>query len=870
MAVRPEEGTVTRTAEEPLDEADKGASTTTHVSKTWRRTAPLNWIIFSTATLAVLLVGFYALTDIGVETWLTTIGQVVAVLIATGLGLTCWWARRRQLGTKTIRGRLLVSFVLIALLPGIAISAGAIVVGFYNGRQQALDRLESVAALKEIEINTWTHALQNELVVALNEEYALDRARVVLDLAQENKYYDYFNKAMRYRLHRFANQSQQIEELFLVDVQGQVVLSTHGANEGKIATDQRLVEAGWSGAYAQLPFRSGTEDLRAVTAVIPVMGNEDEVLGLLAGRASAENLYQILRDRSGLGTTGKTYLVDSNRAFLTDPASSLFESGLDTDAQMLHTAGIDAALEHQANGSGVYNDLRDVTVVGVYRWLPGLQSALLVEQDLSEAFSAVYATLAVNVGIALVCVVLAVAASLFITRSISTPLTDLVETASQIAAGDLHRVARVEQEDEVGVLARAFNSMTAQLRELIDSLEKRVVERTRALREANEALRQRALQLETSAQVSREITSILDIDDLLARVVELIRDAFGYYHVHIFLIGKEANDLVLRASTGEVSTHSQRLSIGGQSLNGHVAQTNEPLAVNDVRQDPRYLPDALLPKTRSELVIPLRVGQQVVGTLDVQSSRLSAFTPEDVLVIQSLGDQIAIAIENARLYDRSRELATLEERHRLARELHDSVSQSLFSLELHAKAIATYLKRDPEQAETRIGQLRQITHDTLQEMRSLIFDLHPPSLEDGGLVAALRQQLDLLRRPDGPQLALEVTGEGSLPIEMEHDLLRIAQEAVRNAIEHAEAQRIVVALTMEDGQVTLSVSDDGRGFDQASVPVDQRGFGLLGMRERSRALGVSLEILTEPGAGTQVRVCLSTTKGREEWSASAS
>ncbi len=866
----PEEGMETKTTEHTPEAMDRGVATMAQTSGQRSRTAVVDWIIVGSAALCALVIGIYALTSLHAGTGLTRIGQVVAVLFALGLALTCWWMRRRQFGTNTIRGRLLVSFVVIALLPGIAISAGAIVLGFYNGRQQALDRLVSVAALKEIEINTWTQSLQNELVVVLNEEYALDRARVVLDLARENKYYDYFNKAMRSRLQRFANQSQQIEELLLMDVQGQVVLSTDAASEGKIATDQGLVVAGLNGAHARLPFQSGTEDLRAVTAVIPVMGNEDEVLGLLVGRASAENLYRILGDRAGLGTTGKTYLVDLNRAFLTDPASSFLGSGPGTDGQLMHTAGIDAALENQINGSGVYNDHRDVTVVGVYRWLPDLQAALLVEQDLSEAFSAVYATLGVNVGIALVSVVLAVAAALFITRSISTPLTDLVQTATQIAAGDLHRVAKVEQEDEVGVLARAFNSMTAQLRELIDSLEKRVVERTQALREANEALRQRALQLETSAQVSRGITSILDIDDLLARVVELIRDAFGYYHVHIFLIGKEANELVLRASTGEVSAHSQRLVIGAQSLNGHVAQTNEPLAVNDVRQDRRYLADELLPETRSELAIPLRVGQQVVGTLDVQSSRLSAFTPEDVLVIQSLGDQIAIAIENARLYDRSRELATLKERHRLARELHDSVSQSLFSLELHAKAIATYLKRDPQQAETRIRQLRQITHDTLQEMRSVIFDLRPPSLEDGGLVAALRQQLDLLRRPDGPELALEVTGEGGLPIEMEHDLLRIAQEAVRNAIEHAEAQRVVVALTMEDGQVTLSVGDDGRGFDQASVPVDQRGLGLPGMRERSQALGGSLEILSQPGAGTQVRVCVPTNKEGEEWSASAS
>jgi signal transduction histidine kinase len=227
----------------------------------------------------------------------------------------------------------------------------------------------------------------------------------------------------------------------------------------------------------------------------------------------------------------------------------------------------------------------------------------------------------------------------------------------------------------------------------------------------------------------------------------------------------------------------------------------------------------------------LRVGDQVLGTLDVESAEVNAFTQEDVLVIQSLGDQIAIAIENARLYDRSRELAILEERHRLARELHDSVTQSLFSLDLHAKAIATYLKRDPQQAEAQIQQLRQITHDTLREMRSLIFDLRPTSLKDIGLVPALRQWIEHLRRPDGPELVLHATGERRIPAEVEQDLFRIAQEALSNAIKHAGARHIVVELTIESEQATLRVTDDGCGFDPVALfQTNRRAFGLIGMR----------------------------------------
>jgi len=423
---------------------------------------------------------------------------------------------------------------------------------------------------------------------------------------------------------------------------------------------------------------------------------------------------------------------------------------------------------------------------------------------------------------------------------------------------------RTFNQDDVrlATLFAKLAAVTIKNAQLYEELQSRMEEQRRILAqqvaERTAELAHRALQLETSAQVSREITSILDIDDLLIRVVELIREAFSYYYVQIFLVDQGTNRLVLQAGSGQIGrqfkSQGKSLEIGATSLNGEVAQTNEALIVNDLSHEPRYLAEELLPDTMSELVIPLRVGRQVIGTLDVQSAKPNAFSEVDLLVIQSLGDQVAIAIENARLYDRSRELAVLEERNRLARELHDSVTQSLFSLDLHARAVATYLKRDPQQAEAQIQELRQITHDTLQEMRSLIFDLRPFSLEDIGLVPALRQQIEHLRRPNGPEFVLDVRGERRLSAEVEQGLFRIAQEALRNAVKHTGARHIAVALTMDPGHVTLCVTDDGRGFDPESPPADRRAFGLIGMRERAELLDGDFEIISQPGAGTRVEV----------------
>jgi signal transduction histidine kinase len=400
--------------------------------------------------------------------------------------------------------------------------------------------------------------------------------------------------------------------------------------------------------------------------------------------------------------------------------------------------------------------------------------------------------------------------------------------------------------------AQLYEALQERSDALQHTLEQEVMQRT-------QELAHRALQMETSAKVSREVTAILDIDRLLSRVVELIRQAFDYYSVQIFLVDAQTDRLVLHAASGEggwrLTSDGLSLPIDGTSLNSTAVRRSEALLVNDVSKEPRFWITDSLPNTRSELVIPLRVGQQVIGTLDVQMDRINGFREDDLLVYQSLGDQIAIAIENARLYDRSRELAILEERTRLARELHDSVTQSLFSVHCQAGAVATYLERDLDRSRQELEELRRTAHEALQGMRTLIFDLRPVSLKEAGLSAALRDQIEHQRRAGGPELLFEENGGCSLPLRVEEHLLHIAQEALRNAIKHARAERIIVSLTVEPAWVDLSVEDDGQGFDPQTVASgDRRSFGLIGLRERARLLNGSLDILSKPGEGTQVRV----------------
>jgi signal transduction histidine kinase len=400
--------------------------------------------------------------------------------------------------------------------------------------------------------------------------------------------------------------------------------------------------------------------------------------------------------------------------------------------------------------------------------------------------------------------------------------------------------------------ARIFAELQENAQKIQQTLEKEVAERT-------VELTHQTLQLQLSAQVSREITSILDIDSLLSQVVDSIGNTFGYYCVQIFLIDPQKKHLVLKSSTGEMGKKIMEkgvmLEICSQSVNGRAACAHCAVVSNDVFNDPYFSSEQLLPETRSELAVPLMIAGELIGTLDVQSRELNAFSDQDTLVIQSLGDNVSIALENARLYEQSKEMAVLEERNRLARELHDSVTQSLFSMDLHAKAVAINIKRNQQAAEKQIVELRQMMHDTLQNMRSLLYELRPVNMQSDGLVLALRKKILYFQQEESEiEITFNVTNERRLPEAVETGLFRIALEAVRNALKHAAPSHIHLALDMTPMCVALEIVDNGRGFDPAVLSPDRHSFGLIGMQERAELLNGTIEVNSKPDKGTSVRV----------------
>lgn len=239
-----------------------------------------------------------------------------------------------------------------------------------------------------------------------------------------------------------------------------------------------------------------------------------------------------------------------------------------------------------------------------------------------------------------------------ILRNIAAPLERLEHAASRLAAGHLDERVPVERVDEFGRLAQTFNEMADHLQTLYNALEERVQERTRALQEANYALQRRAIQLEASAEVSRSIISIFNVDELLRRAVNLIRDRFGFYHAGIFLMDETGEWAVLQEATGEagarMKAQGHRLQVGETSMVGWTALHRRPRIALDVGEDAVHFANPLLPYTSSEMTLPLMVGGRLLGVLDVQSTEEAAFDEDDIRTLQSMADQLAIAIENAR------------------------------------------------------------------------------------------------------------------------------------------------------------------------------------------------------------------------------
>lgn len=634
-----------------------------------------------------------------------------------------------------LRVRLIIGFLAVAMLPFLGISFITVVSGSQSGRETAIRQLNTVLNYKQSAILIWSEGLKAELGnVLLSESTAGSAQNLRLLLLAEDPRSpenEPVRNAVREHFHFQLGQSQYYDELIILGIDGIVLVSSNIAREGQPAGNLQVAfEQGLSAPFLAPPMYNEASQRTEIFVSYPIILQGTTTQGVLVGRAYINVLNNILGETSGLGATGKTYLValdspsDTTGAAINQTAGTVAlrvlaglsreEQGSIFESQTLAELASKASSgESPANAPGdtaalkpveyAGDDLRGESVFGSYLYMSALDAFLLGEQSQAETNRSSLAVIAINTSVAISSILIALFLALQITRSIAAPLSELSEIAGEAAVNasvsqtadnqpvrsaylpvaerlktfnenwleggivESLPAAPTEEElpatqDEIGQLAGAFSSMTAALSSLVEGLEARVDNRTAELQ-------QRSSYLQASSEVSRATASILDPEELIQRSVGVIGEYFRLYYVGLFLLDETNQWAVLRAGTGEAGRkmlqRRHRLPVGraaGASMIGWCVANAQPRIAQIAEEDVVRQANPDLPETRSEAAIPLRSRGRVIGAISVQSEQFNAFDETALAVLQSMADQLAVAIDNANLFAQSQEALHAERR----------------------------------------------------------------------------------------------------------------------------------------------------------------------------------------------------------------
>jgi PAS domain S-box-containing protein len=405
-----------------------------------------------------------------------------------------------------------------------------------------------------------------------------------------------------------------------------------------------------------------------------------------------------------------------------------------------------------------------------------------------------------------------------------------------------------------------------------------ITARVMAQRHLEQRVQERTHELSTLLQVSHNVNSTLDLDALLELILDQLRTVVEYTGASILTLDEDG--LSLRAYRGPIPQEraaSLRFPLDDAPANREVIRRQEPVIIPDVRAGTRLARlfqagagDELgttFGYVRCWLGVPLMAKGETLGMLTLDHSRPGFFTAQHADLVLTFANQVAVALENARLYEHAEESAVAAERNRLARDLHDAVTQTLFSSSLIAEVLPRIWERNPEEGRRRLQELRELSRGALAEMRTLLLELRPSALAEAGLGDLLRQLAESITGRARVPVALHVEGECKLDAEVKVALYRIAQEALNNVAKHAGATQATITLRClsspggegvgvragePEERVELAIRDDGTGFDPGTIAPNSLGLGI--MRERAEAIGARLAIESVPGEGTQVSV----------------
>ncbi len=525
------------------------------------------------------------------------------------------------------------------------------------------------------------------------------------------------------------------------------------------------------------------------------------------------------------GRRQNAYLVDACGRVIFHPDTFL------TGDDFSKLLAVQRALAGEADAVRTRDDAgRDV--IAAFAPVPGTTWALVTEEPWDEITAASRSSTRMMLALLALGVIVPVGAVATGVRRVTAPISELTAAAQDIAGGNLGRTIEVRTGDELETLAGRFNAMSSELQASYELLERRVAARTRELATLN--------------AITTVVGQSLDLDEVMATA---LRETIA------------ALDAPAGASFR--CDHGELCLVAHEGLpeNLVTAAASIPLP-EDLPLQPSMHAVAALPEGElrnalletgwhSVLSVPLTAHEKMLGVLCLLGDEQRALAPEQASLLAAIGRQTGVAVENARLYAQAEVAAAAAERTRLARDLHDAVSQTLFSASLIADVLPRLYERNPAAARERLEALRRLTRGATAEMRALLWELRPAALEQVGLDELLSQLGRAVAGRSPVEVQLDVAPV-PVPADVKVALYRIAQEALSNVVKHSGAQRVTVAVAADGGTITLSVTDDGRGF--APTEIVPGHFGLGNMRERAASVGARFTLESSPDAGTSICV----------------
>ena len=724
-----------------------------------------------------------------------------------------------------------IKIVAWSLLPTVIILSAVAWFTFYSYQKvlvdQAIKQDQDIVEYNSVKTGRELGRLIDPIVVPVlidiewsNDDSLAVRAQNILDRAKDLEAFD--------------------GGIYILDQQGKVYITW--------PAQPNLYGADWSdtpefryipdhtNTYALTDLKSSGENGKEfICAATAMTGLQGEFVGAgyycFTVTPETQNLYYKTLNDLNLGPG--VYIVDGNQRVIYSPVSSEMGRDLSEEPflqQLLQgqstsgrfLKGTEAMVISYFPVNYVVSDQQRWILIKEQRWAEIMQPTLAYRQLL-------YILLALGV-------IVPVLVTTYGVRHITGPIQKLIQASEQVTAGQFKHHIEVETGDEIETLADQFNLMSAKLDDSYSSLEKKVADRTRELALMNSIL--------SVANRSLDLQEILE-DALDITVEQLGFDAGAAYEIDL----DSSLPLLVTQWGFESAVALDLASRYAATSKEDAAEVPSTVTIHEIEATPDQVEQSGI---RLLVSVPLSTKGRTQGLFLLGKHEPDGLSSEELSLLSSIGQQIGVAIENAHLYEQAEEAAIAAERHRLARELHDAVTQTLFSANLIADVTPRIWKRNPDEGLQNLVELRQLTRGALAEMRTLLLEMRPESLERMDIKSLLTQLAEAFIGRVRVPVSLEIQGDCELTHEVKIVFYRVAQETLNNIAKHSGARQVELHFKCQPDQLNLRIQDDGLGFNVDSIPPDHLGIAI--MRERASSIGADLKIESQLSQGTIVEL----------------